>query len=181
MQMNLFRPVFRENSFHVVICNGILHHTTDPELGFKLTSRLVLPGGYILVGLYHKYGRLVTDLRRIIFNLTGDRFRFLDNRIENEESSHEKRKAWFMDQYKNPHESKHTFKEVLGWFEDEGFEFINSIPKTIPGHLYNSEKEKLFEPNLLGTRAERFIAEITTPLFQKDEGGFFIMIGKKRE
>ena len=158
-----------------------MHHTADPKGGFKSISRLVIPGGYIIVGLYHKYGRLVTDLRRVLFNVTGDRFRFLDKRLENSESSYDKRKAWFVDQYKNPHESKHTFEEVLDWFEEEKFDFINSIPKTIPGHLYDSESEKLFEPSSLGNRAERFLAEITTPLFQKDEGGFFIVIGKKRE
>src|SRR3989338_4713466 len=26
-QINLFRPIFRPESFHVVICNGVLHHT----------------------------------------------------------------------------------------------------------------------------------------------------------
>jgi len=30
---------------------------------------------------------------------------------------------------KNPHESKHTFGEVQGWFKENGFEFMNSIPK----------------------------------------------------
>src|SRR5262249_3794161 len=35
VQMNLFRPVFRAESFHVVISNGVLHHTSDPVGGFR--------------------------------------------------------------------------------------------------------------------------------------------------
>tara|TARA_B100000686_G_scaffold353432_1_gene459023 strand:- start:1061 stop:2095 length:1035 start_codon:yes stop_codon:yes gene_type:complete len=180
LQMNLFRPAFLENSFHVVICNGVLHHTADPRGGFQAISRLVRPTGYIIIGLYHKYGRLVTDFRRILLKLTGDRLKFLDKRVKNDDSSYEKRNAWFRDQYKNPHESKHTFSEILEWFDEEGFDFINSIPKTIPGHLFDPEKENLFELHPPGTPMERFAAETTMPLFQKDEGGLFIMIGKKR-
>ena len=36
------------------------------------------PGGYLLVGLYHRYGRLITDFRRQLFRFTRDRFTFLD-------------------------------------------------------------------------------------------------------
>ena len=72
-QMNLFRPCFKPKSFDLVISNGVLHHTSDPFLGFKSISNLVKPNGYILIGLYHKYGRLATDLRRVIFNITKDK------------------------------------------------------------------------------------------------------------
>jgi SAM-dependent methyltransferase len=34
LQMNLFRPVFKDCLFDLVICNGVLHHTADPYLGF---------------------------------------------------------------------------------------------------------------------------------------------------
>ena len=60
-QMNLFRPIFKEESFPIVICNGVLHHTSDPFAGFKSISRLVKRGGYIIVGLYNSYGRLTFD------------------------------------------------------------------------------------------------------------------------
>ena len=78
LQMNLFRPVFKPASFDMVISNGVLHHTSDPFLAFETISRLVKPGGYILVGLYHRYGRLITDFRRLVFRLFGDRLTFLD-------------------------------------------------------------------------------------------------------
>ncbi len=34
VQMNLFRTAFKPGSFHFVISNGVLHHTSDPKQGF---------------------------------------------------------------------------------------------------------------------------------------------------
>ncbi len=50
LQMNLFRPIFRPASFDLVICNGVLHHTSDPYLGFKTIAKLVKPNGHIYGG-----------------------------------------------------------------------------------------------------------------------------------
>src|SRR5690606_17661176 len=44
-QMNLFRPIFKEKSFPIVICIGVLHHTSDPFGGFQSISRLVADNG----------------------------------------------------------------------------------------------------------------------------------------
>jgi len=77
-QMNLFKPIFKENSFPLVICNGVLHHTSDPFRGFESISRLVEINGYIIIGLYHRYGRIITDIRRLMFRVSGNRFKWLD-------------------------------------------------------------------------------------------------------
>ena len=71
LQMNLFRPALRSEQFDVVLCNGVLHHTSDPRGGFESISRLVRPGGYLIVGLYNRYGRLLLDARRFLFRLNG--------------------------------------------------------------------------------------------------------------
>jgi 2-polyprenyl-3-methyl-5-hydroxy-6-metoxy-1,4-benzoquinol methylase len=177
-QMNLFRPAFKPQSFDLVISNGVLHHTSDPFLAFKSISTLVKPNGYILVGLYHKYGRLATDIRRLIFNLTRDKLKFLDPRTINRGISQAKRNAWFMDQYKNPHESKHTVGEVLRWLADTQFTFIHSIPKTVPFQGMG-ESEKLFKPDKLGNMFERFLVNAGMVISGHREGGFFIVIAKK--
>jgi SAM-dependent methyltransferase len=178
MQMNLFRPCFKPESFDMVISNGVLHHTSDPFLAFQRISTLVAPGGYILVGLYHTYGRLATDLRRLIFNASGDRFQFLDRHASNERVSASKRLAWFMDQYKNPHESKHTVGEVLGWLDKIGFEFVHALPRTA---LFGSAEhaDQLFEPERVGTPLERLLVNSKMVLTGHREGGFFIVIARK--
>lgn len=177
-QMNLFRPSFKPQSFDLVISNGVLHHTSAPFLAFKSISNLVKPNGYILIGLYHKYGRLATDLRRVIFNMTKDKLKFLDRRAIKKDISQSKRNAWFMDQYKNPHESKHTVGEVLHWLDSTKFTFIHSIPKTVPFETID-ESEKLFKPDKLGNQLERFIVNIGMIFTGHREGGFFTIIAKK--
>ena len=133
LQMNLFRPCFKPAIFDLVISNGVLHHTArSVPWTCNRSRRLVKPGGYLLVGLYHRYGRLATDIRRWVFNATNDRFMFLDRHAVDSRVSAAKRRSWFMDQYKNPHESKHTVGEVLGWLDRIGFEFVHAIPKTVP-------------------------------------------------
>ena len=179
VQMNLFRPPFKDGSFDLVISNGVLHHTSDPRLAFKSIARLVKPGGYILIGPYHKYGRLITDTRRKIFGLFGDSLDFLDPQLRKVRASTGKWKAWYMDQYKNPHESKHTIGETVGWFEDEGFDMIKTIPKT---KLFSnwSENELLFVKDEIAAPGELLLTELSMVTSGSREGGFFIVIGKKR-
>ena len=111
INMNLFRPSFKQQTFDVVICNGVLHHTSDPFLGFQSIARLVKDGGHIIIGLYNRYGRVPTDIRRLVFRVLGIRFMFLDPRLRGAKLSKPRRDAWFHDQYKHPHESKHTIGE----------------------------------------------------------------------
>ena len=179
-QMNLFRPCFKPQSFDLVVSNGVLYHTSDPFMAFKTISTLVKPKEYILIGLYHKYGRMMTDLRRLIFRITKNRFMFLDPRAIKEDISLAKRNSWFMDQYKNPHESKHTLGEVLHWLDSTEFTFVHSIPKTVPFARID-ESEKLFNPDKLGNRFERLIVNCGMVFTGHREGGFFIIIAKKTE
>lgn len=177
-QMNLFKPIFRKESFHIVICNGVLHHTSDPFLGFQSISGLVKKEGYIIIGLYNKYGRFITDIRRLIFNLFGDSFRFLDPRLRKKDIGGLRKSTWFMDQYKNPHESKHNIGEVLKWFDQTGFEFVNSVPKIKPFTSFSAQ-EKLFKPNPRGNWLDHFLVQFKLLFTGSREGGFFLIIGRK--
>jgi SAM-dependent methyltransferase len=177
-QMNLFRPAFRPGSFDLVISNGVLMTTVDPFEGFRSISRLVRPGGYILIGLYHRYGRLVTDARRVLFRLSGDRFQWLDPVLRSAAHSDARKRSWFADQYKHPHEMKHTIGNVLGWFRETGFEFVKSIPHSKPFRPF-SETEELFRPEQPGNALERLVAELGMVFGGSREGGFFTMIGRR--
>ena len=176
-QMNLFRPPFREQSFDVVISNGVLHHTADPLGAFQSISRLVKPGGYILIGLYNTIGRLTTDFRRILFNIFGDSLRFIDAHMRNSQYNEARKRAWFMDQYKHPQESKHSYDEVLTWYDGAGFEFLSSIPK-IGGPFRPTEK--LFVPHSRGTHLSRFSTQVEMLMTGGADGALFIMIGRRK-
>jgi 2-polyprenyl-3-methyl-5-hydroxy-6-metoxy-1,4-benzoquinol methylase len=179
LQMNLFQPAFKPESFDFVICNGVLHHTSDPFLGFQTIAKLVKPGGVVLIGLYNKYSRLVTDFVRVALQVSGDRVRFLDPRLREKEADKVRKHTWFMDRFKNPHESKHSIGEVQEWFEKEGFEFLSSIPKANGARF--SAAEKLFEPHPKGSGAEHFAVQFRDLLSGGKDGGLFVMIGRKRK
>lgn len=161
-----------------MISNGVLHHTSDPFLAFQSISRLVKPGGYILVGLYHRYGRLITDFRRQVFRLSVDRFTSPDPNLRDPQLAAGKRRAWFFDQYKNPHESKHTIGEVMGWLRQTGLSFVTSVPRSKPFQPF-SEQDSLFKTEPAGNWLERLIVELGMIARGSREGGFFVVIGKK--
>jgi hypothetical protein len=91
--------------------------------------------------------------------------------------SKDKPQAWFADQYRHPHESKHTFDEVLRWFEDEGFNFVNAVPK-FRWSPFTAE-ERLFEPDQPGSALERLLVQTSMVVTGSKEGGFFTVIGRK--
>ena len=179
VQQNLFRPVFAPGSFHLVISNGVLHHTSEPRRAFGSIARLVAPGGYVLIGLYHRYGRLACDTRRLLYRWTDGRFRSLDQEIRRADASAARRQAWFNDQYRHPHESKHTIAEVSAWFDEAGFDFVSSIPGTRPFQRIDADM-KLFSPVEPAAGFELALAELLQVFSGGRDNGFFVMIGRRR-
>lgn len=179
LQMNLFRPVFPDDSFDCVICNGVLHHTPDPRGGLRRLARLVRPGGHILIGLYHRYGRIPTHVRRTLYRVVGRRLLFLDPRFRRGSLGGGRGDAWFADQYRNPHESSHTIARTLDWLPECGLELVKTIPKTRLGAAFDAD-ERLFEPDLQGGRLESWLCEAAELWRGSREGGFFTVIGRRR-
>jgi SAM-dependent methyltransferase len=179
VQMNLFRPCFKPEQFDVILCNGVLHHTSDPRGGFQELLPLLRPGGYFVIGLYNRYGRSLTDLRRFVFKLTGGRAKWIDPYLRAQPLGEDKRRAWFADQYQHPHESKHTIGEVLDWFDKGGLEFVRGIPPVTlggDGPLHGS----LFELTPRGQPVNHFLTQLKQVVTGSREGGFFLLIGRKQ-
>ena len=177
-QMNLFRPALKDEFFDVVISNGVLHHTDNPRKAFARISRLAKRGGYVLVGLYNAYSRQLHYARRALYRWTGLTTNWLDphfGRI----SAAGKRAAWFQDQYCHPRESCHTIDEVFEWLEENNLEFVNAIPKTTGGPSITAN-ERLFEPKDRGTHFSRVISQLSSLPSGYREGGFFIVIARRR-
>ena len=174
-RMNIFKNFFQENFFDVVISNGVLHHTHNTELAFKNITKLLKPNGYILIGLYHKQGRFLHSIRQKIIGNFGKRFQFLDGFFKLNVSD-SKKKAWYLDQYKNPWETSHTASELLDWFEDTNIDYVSSIPFDF------NPNQKLFDKREKLSKSKLFIKENLEIFKLKNlkEGGFFIIIGKKR-
>ena len=178
LQMNLFRPPFRDGSIDVVICNGVLHHTRDARAGFEALLRKVKPGGLILIGLYNSYARLPTLWRRWAFEQFGPTLYFLDPRLTSARMNEGRWRAWFRDQYRHPHETRHSIDEVLDWFDTSAVDFLSSVPAA-DGSPFTSTT-RLFEPHSRGTITVRAATQLQMLLTGGRDGGLFVMIGRKR-
>jgi SAM-dependent methyltransferase len=177
-QMNLFRPALKDSFFDFVISNGVLHHTGNCRTAFQRISKLVKPGGFLIVGLYHWYGRkLVHYPRRQMVRWIPSLAPMLDphfGRIR----SQSKHDAWYRDQYEHPHETCHTIDEVLAWMAECGLEFINSVPKPNGGTAL-SDDEALFDQRSSGSAWSRLLSQLVHIPSGYREGGFFIMIARR--
>ena len=177
---DIFDDVLEDEIFDFVWCSGVLHHTKDPFLGFKIIQKSLKPNGYILIGLYNKYGRFRTFVRQILYKIFGrNLIMFMDPYLRslNKKTSQRKINSWIRDQYEHPVEQSHTFDEVLKWFDDYDIEFINSIPS-----IGGDENNLYFKQNSSGrgNAVSRIFSQIKM-IFGRlgGEGGLFIMIGRK--
>ena len=178
LNADIFDDVLEENVFDFVWCNGVLHHTKDPYNAFKIILKSVKKDGYIIIGLYNKFGRIWTKIRKFFYKIFGKKLLMLfDPMIRNvKKNSKEQMEVWIRDQYKHPVESLHTFDEILAWFKSNNVEFVNSIPSC--DFISNNENifEKMGDGNLI-SRILNQISMIFTPL--GEDGGLFVFIGKK--
>jgi ubiquinone/menaquinone biosynthesis C-methylase UbiE len=177
-QMDLFHLGLKPESFDYIFCNGVLHHTADAYGAFQNLCRLLKPGGYITIGLYHTYGRLFLDLRRWMFNLTRGRFKWVDFYMRQKSLGEEKKRVWFDDQYRNPHDTKFTVSDVLRWFQQNHIAYINSVPKIKIGQQF-TPSDRLFEQHDPGGSLDHFLCQLGWVFTKGREGGFFLTIGRK--
>src|SRR5262249_54036866 len=125
---DLFDLPLQPESFDLVIAKGVLMATRDARAAFHAICKLLRPGGYTIIGLYNRFGRIPTTLRRIFFRLTKADPRKVDYVMRKMAQSDEKLRAWYLDQYAHPHETRHTVDQVLGWFSEEGFDLAAAVP-----------------------------------------------------
>jgi SAM-dependent methyltransferase len=172
LQMNLFRPPFRANSFDVVIANNVLHHTSDPLRGFHVLTTLLKPDGLFVLSLYNPLGRFGNDLRRLLFRLSKDQLAFLRWR-------NERQRARFTQRYKQPWETRHSLGEVAcDWFAANEFEFLYCSPRI--GSRTLCLGDDLHYPRWAGDRKMRLKTELGMFLRGAVNDGLFVMIGRKR-
>jgi SAM-dependent methyltransferase len=178
VQANLFALPLRPAAFDVVFCTGVLHHTADARAGFREVARLVKPGGFVVLGLYTTYARVPLAVRRVLFRLSRRRFTGLDRCLRTQPYGREKSRIWYLDQYEHPHEEMFSADDALGWFRDEGVEYVGSVPPLQVGRPL-TDGERLFEPSPLPDRLERVLAQLGWMTTIGWEGGLFVMIGRR--
>ncbi len=178
---DIFNDVFNDEVFDFIWTNGVLHHTKNPCLAFNIISKSLKKNGYILVGLYNRFGRIRTIFRQILYKIFGRSVvMFLDPTLRNlKKNNYLQINSWIRDQYEHPVESLHTLDEVLNWFKKNNIDFISSIPSC---SFDNYGETNLFKKTSKGNFFTRLISQILM-IFNNlgTDGGLFIVIGKKNE
>jgi len=176
---DIFDDVLNDNYFDFIWCNGVLHHTKDPYGAFKILIKSLKINGYVLIGLYNKYGRVRTIIRRYIYKIFGRKILSkIDPTLRNLKLDHDEQTAWIRDQYTHPIESLHTIDEVLKWFKEYNIDFISSIPSSD----FDYDYENIFDKKNNGSLFSRLLNQILM-IFNRlgSDGGLFVVIGKKKQ
>lgn len=178
---DIFDEIFHKESFDYIVCNGVLHHTGDTYKAFDSIVRYLKNDGLVLVGLYNKYGRLRTNIRRMLYNLFGEKIIYIldpviRNLAKNENENQDKIDAWMQDQYIHPIEQQHSVDEVLNCFNKNNINFISSVP---PMNFSIFDENKMFDKQNLSNYFYRILRQILMIIENYGaEGGLFIMVGK---
>lgn len=143
-----------KNKFDLVISNGVLHHTEDCFLSFSNISKFVKKGGYIYLGLYHRYSReiMLSFFKSHLnwfgeiatYNLFKKMIKLNDDLYQSKTYSY----SWFKDQILHVHETHHTFEEIYNWSNSIDLEVISTsinnfkkFNKQEVVNLFNLEKK----------------------------------------
>ncbi len=176
---DLFDLPLQPASFDLVICKGVLMATHDARAGLHAICRFLRPGGYLIIGLYNRIARIPTTLRRISFRLTKADPRKLDYVMRKMARSDQKLRAWYLDQYAHPHETRHTVDQVLRWFDEEDIELVAGVPPLRLGEPFDATRP-LFAAQRKGARVARWLVQLSWLFTISREGALFDLVGRKR-
>lgn len=184
-RMNILEPFNETESFDYVLSLGVLHHTSDPYKGFQNLVHRTKSGGYLVIGLYNPFGRLLVKIRRFIkgfYKSSAIEKKAVKRQLMDRDEDIEKNESWLADQYYHPHESTHSIGEVLGWFCKNNIEYINSMPPIEIFRTMKHNNRAFSKPDVARWRSSlvaQFLVQLKWIFSLRDNGGYFIMIGRK--
>lgn len=132
---DLFSIPYSNDSFDVVMCQGVLMTTTDPFRGLEELVRVCRPGGLVAIYVYNTWNHWRHNLQKDkVSRLAGESLtkRFeVAHRLYGTKPVEEmtpEETATFYDQYCIPYKSEHPIAEVLTWFDRLGLLYWGSYP-----------------------------------------------------
>jgi SAM-dependent methyltransferase len=168
----LFDPA---EAFDLVVSLGVLHHTNDCSVALRrICQKLVRPGGHILIGLYHRYGRKpFLDHFRTLQERGATEQELLERyrQLHSQLSDDTQLRSWFRDQVLHPHETQHTLAEMLPILRDTGMQLVstslNRFGPIEPLSALLEEERKLYDIGVQRLQANQYFP------------GFFLFVAQK--
>lgn len=116
--------------FDVVISMGVLHHTDNCHAALEhIFDRLLKPGGYALIGLYHSYGRkpfLDHFSNMKAEGASEEKILGEYKRLHSALTDETHIVSWFRDQVLHPHETQHTIAEMLPLMDKHDVKLVST-------------------------------------------------------
>jgi SAM-dependent methyltransferase len=148
VQGDVLRLPFRDASFDLAFCDGVLHHTPDPRAGFRELARVVKPGGAVYAWLYPRERALREAVfgaaRAVTTRLPGPLVRALcfalapaTAFVRSYSGTRFPDATWAEcaqvahDWLAPPLQSHHTFEEVSAWAMEEGLGDVERTPVAV--------------------------------------------------
>ncbi len=145
VQGSVLRLPFRDASFDLVFCDGVIHHTPDPARAYAELARVVRPGGAVYVWVYPREGALREAVfgtaRAVTTRLPGPVVRGLSFAlapltlgVRSYSGTRFGRATWaecaqvVHDWLAPPIQSHHTYAEVAGWAAAAGLTRMERLP-----------------------------------------------------
>ncbi|HKZ87475.1 MAG TPA: methyltransferase domain-containing protein [Anaerolineae bacterium] len=135
---SLLNLTLADNSVDVVFCSGVLVAVTDPDRAFRELVRVLRPGGYMILVLYHRYGRALHGFRRAIIDLIErediDRRAQLGGKLFGQSmrklaaETHAPLEGVLYDQFGLPCESRYSVGQVLAWYRQANIRYLGTWP-----------------------------------------------------
>lgn len=127
-----------DNSVDMVFCSGVLVAVTDPQRAYNELVRVLKPGGYMVLILYHRYGRALHGFRRAVVDLLEredvDRRAQLGGKLfgrsmkKFSETEGVPLEGILFDQFGLPCESRYSIGQTLKWFRQANIHYIGTWP-----------------------------------------------------
>lgn len=125
---------FPDESFDIVVCQGVLHYTSDPFSGFEEVVRVCRRGGFVAIFLYNKWNHWRYNIQKNnVSRLAGPdverRFEVAHRLYAKKavEDMNPDEKVTFYNMY-CPEKSDHELGELLSWFDRLGLTYWGSYP-----------------------------------------------------
>jgi len=145
VQGSVLHLPFRDETFDLAFCDGVIHHTPDPAAAYAELARVVKPGGAVYVWVYPREGVLreavFTSARAITTRLPGFVVRWLSFAlapltlgVRSYSGTTFGRATWaecaqvVHDWLAPPLQSHHTYEEVAGWAARAGLTRMERLP-----------------------------------------------------
>ena len=176
IRADIFNLPFKDQSFDVVIANGVLHHTKDTWEACDAISKKMKKDGVLIIGLYNNWGRLRTNLiRKVSHLIPRTMLATLDPIVKSAKQTDSTVSSWINDQYFHPVERSHSYDEVILKGREMNLKVAHFIPDAINYHPINTS---IINANCdrTGTWLDRLAVQFAQVFINHADGGLFVTV-----